>query len=140
MFFTFSGADLVCRVTDRVLQVLEDEDLVARAALMGERLASLLHEALAGHPNVAGIRGRGLLQGIELVEDRSSCASFGGRLAPLVAAEALSRDCWIYPAGSAPVPDALLFGPPFTITEPELERLVEVCTHSIDAAVATLRA
>jgi adenosylmethionine-8-amino-7-oxononanoate aminotransferase len=140
MFYTFSGADLLCRVADRVLQVMEDEGLVERAALMGDRLAELLHQALDNHPNVAGVRGLGLLQGVELVDDRASGTTFGGRLAPLVASEALARDCWIYPAGSAPVPDALLFGPPFTISESELERLVETCSHSINAAVASLRA
>ncbi|MDH3684274.1 MAG: aminotransferase class III-fold pyridoxal phosphate-dependent enzyme, partial [Acidimicrobiia bacterium] len=42
MYFTFSGADVVCAVADRVLEILEDDDLVARAARMGERLAGLL--------------------------------------------------------------------------------------------------
>jgi hypothetical protein len=139
MFYTFSGADVLCRVADRVLQILEDEELVQRAAIMGDRLAAMLHEALDDHPNVAGVRGRGLLQGVELVDDRLSGTTFGGRLTPLVVREALDRDCWIYPAGSALVPDALLFGPPFTITESELGQLVDTCARSIDAAVASLR-
>ncbi len=139
MYFTFSGADVVCAVADRVLQVMEDEDLVTRAALMGEALQKLLSEALGQHPNVADIRGRGLLQGLELVDDRSTGTSFGGQLTPKVVAEALSRDCWIYPAGSAGVPDGLLFGPPFTVSQAELERLVGICAESIDAALATQR-
>jgi adenosylmethionine-8-amino-7-oxononanoate aminotransferase len=138
MYFTFSGAEVACAVADRVLRIMEDEDLVARAAAMGHRLSALLHEALADHPNVADIRGRGLLQGVELVRDRGTGAHFGGALSPEVVGEALSRDCWIYPAGSAGVPDALLFGPPYTIAESELETLVGVAVESIDAAVATL--
>ncbi len=138
MYFTFSGADVVCAVADKVLQIMEDEDLVARAAEMGNRLATMLDEALADHPNVADRRGRGLLQGIELVKDRDSGAHYDGELAPAVVGKALERDCWIYPAGSAPVPDALLLGPTFTISEPELEILVGKCVESIDAAVAEL--
>lgn len=140
MYFTFSGSDVACAVADRVLRVLEDEDLVARAAAMGETLRQLLTEALGDHPNVADIRGRGLLQGLELVDDRDLHTTFGGRLSPRVVAEALERDCWIYPAGSAGVPDGILFGPAFTISEAELEQLVAVTAESIDAAVAAVRA
>ncbi len=138
MYFTFSGADVCCAVADRVLTIVEEEELVGRAAAMGERLAALLGDALADHPNVSDIRGRGLMQGVELVRDRSTGAQFDGALAPEVVAEALARDCWIYPAGCAGVPDALLFGPPFIITEAELETLVGVCVEAIDAAVATI--
>lgn len=138
MYFTFSGADVSCAVADRVLTIMEDEDLVARAATMGDRLAALLDDALGDHPNVSDVRGRGLLQGVELVKDRGTGAHFGGELSPMVVAEALERNCWIYPAGCAGVPDAMLFGPPFTVSEAELETMVGICAESIDAAVATL--
>ena len=138
MYYTFSGSDVACAIADRVLQVMEDEDLVARAAEMGTRFSALLHDALDDHPNVSDVRGRGLLQGVELVADRETGASFAGKLAPEVVGQALERDCWIYPAGSAPVPDGLLYGPPFTVTDDELARIVEVTVASIDAAVANL--
>lgn len=138
MYYTFSGADIACAVADSVLQIIEDEDLVARAGQMGSVLERLLDEALGEHPHVVDRRGRGLLQGVELIKDKDTGASFGGELAPLVVAEALDRDCWIYPAGSAPVPDALLFGPTFTVSEAELESMVGICVDSIDAAVAAL--
>lgn len=136
MYYTFSGADVACAVGDRVLQILDDENLVAQAADRGRLLTELLTDAFAEHPHVADIRGRGLLQGVQLVADRGTGAGFGGELTPLVVAEALERDCWIYPAGSGPVEDALLFGPPFTITPSELEQLVAITKASVDAAVA----
>ncbi len=139
MYFTFSGNDLACTIADRTLQILEDEDLVARAAVMGDRLRSALDERLADHPNVADVRGLGLLLGVELVKDRSTGASFDGSLTPLVVEEALARDCWIYPAGSGPVPDALLFGPGFTITDAEIEHLADVTLDSINAALTRVR-
>ena len=139
MYFTFSGSDVVCAVADRVLRIMEDEDLVARAATQGARFRALLTDALGDHPNVADIRGRGLLQGLELVADRSTGATFGGRLSPKVVAEALDRDCWIYPAGSAGVPDGILFGPAFTVSDGELEQLVAITAAALDAAVVALR-
>ena len=138
MYFTFSGSDVVCAVADRVLQIMEDEQLVERAAVQGRYLSGLLHDTLGDHPHVADIRGRGLLQGIELVKDRDTGASFDGALTLATVGQALQRDCWIYPAGCAAVPDALLFGPAFTASDSELEQLVSITAASIDAAVATL--
>lgn len=140
MYFTFSGADLSCAIADRVLQILEDEDLVARAATMGTIFRSMLEERFGDHPHVADIRGLGLLQGLEFTKDRSTGASYNGQLAPLVNAHALARDCWIYPAGSALVPDAAMFGPSFTVTAEELEKVVDITAESLDAAIAELEA
>ena len=41
---------------------------------------------------------------------------------------------WVYPAGSGPVPDAVMIGCPLTITEGEIEMLVERLAAAIDAA------
>jgi adenosylmethionine-8-amino-7-oxononanoate aminotransferase len=41
-----------------------------------------------------------------------------------VVAAALARDLWVYPAGSGPVPDAILVAPPFVISDDEVEQLV----------------
>ena len=41
-----------------------------------------------------------------------------------VVAEALSRDVWIYPAGSGPVPSAVMVAPPFVVTDDELDHMV----------------
>lgn len=138
MYFTFSGTDAACAVADRVLTIMEDEDLVARAATMGAKLGDMLQEAFCDHPNVSDVRGRGLMQGVELVKDRESGAHFDGALAPAAVGEALDRDCWIYPAGCAGVPDALLFGPPYTVSDDELAAMVSIAVESVDAAVASL--
>ncbi|HEX2783539.1 MAG TPA: hypothetical protein VHN36_08135, partial [Ilumatobacteraceae bacterium] len=53
-----------------------------------------------------------------------------------VIAEALSRDVWIYPAGSGPVPSAVMVAPPFVISDDELELLVTTIRSSLDAVVA----
>jgi acetylornithine aminotransferase len=63
---TFGGNPLVCRTACTVLDVMRDEDLAARAELLGVRMMEGFREALGGHPAVRDIRGRGLMIGIEV--------------------------------------------------------------------------
>jgi adenosylmethionine-8-amino-7-oxononanoate aminotransferase len=68
---TFGGNPAACALALRNLQIMDDESLPGRSATMGERLREELR-GIEGHPNVGEIRNRGLLFGIELVEDRES--------------------------------------------------------------------
>lgn len=135
MYFTFSGSDVTCAIADTVLQILEDEKLVDRCSEMGAMLMSKLKSRLGDHPHVIDIRGKGLLIGVELTKDRDTGASFNGMLTNAVVEEAMTHDTWIYPAGCSAVPDALLYGPSFTVTEAELEQLVDVTAASLDSAL-----
>ena len=67
---TFGGNPLACATALTVLEVIERDKLCARAHVAGVRLKDLLIEQLGEHPNVRGIRGKGLMLGIEL--DRSA--------------------------------------------------------------------
>ncbi len=66
---TFGGNPLVCRVGLSVLETLESEQLVERAAELGHRMLNGFRDKLQGSPGVNHIRGSGLMIGIEL--DRS---------------------------------------------------------------------
>lgn len=63
---TFGGNPLACRAALAVLDTIEQEDLLARAAALGERLLTRFRRALGGLPGVRAVRGRGLMLGIEL--------------------------------------------------------------------------
>ncbi len=73
---TFGGNPLACRAASVVLQTLEDEGLVHRAARLGDQLKTGFRQALARQPGVRDIRGLGLMIGIEL--DRP-CAELVGQ-------------------------------------------------------------
>jgi adenosylmethionine-8-amino-7-oxononanoate aminotransferase len=113
MFFTFTGNDGACAAGAKVLEILRREQLVERSARMGEVLGARLRAELGQHPAVLDIRGRGLFYGLELNCSRDE-----------VVMAALARDLWVYPAGSGPVPEAVMVAPPFVITEAEIDQLV----------------
>ena len=66
MYFTFSGNDAACAASVAVLDIMEREGLVDRAAKMGAVLGDRLHAEFDDHPAVVEVRGRGMFYGIEL--------------------------------------------------------------------------
>ena len=138
MFYTYAAHPAACAVAEKVLEIVEREELVARCARMGELLRERLAGALASNPNVAEIRGKGLLQAVELVRDRATLAPFApeDRITATAVAAGLANGVFFYPAGAGPAQDALVLGPPFTVSESELDLLVTALVKSIDGAVA----
>lgn len=64
---TFGGNPLACATASAVIDSIEQNDLVNRAAELGERIRQGLELGLKGNALVANIRNQGLLIGIELV-------------------------------------------------------------------------
>ena len=69
-FSTFGGNPVACSAALAVLDVLEEENLVANAAAVGESLRSQLHSLADRHDAIGDVRGRGLMTAVELVHDR----------------------------------------------------------------------
>ena len=63
---TFGGNPLACRVALTVLQILQKENLAARAEELGQRMLAGFNDCLGGIKGVKTIRGHGLMIGIEL--------------------------------------------------------------------------
>jgi 4-aminobutyrate aminotransferase-like enzyme len=55
-----------------VLDYIEDQQLMHNAAEVGAYLRGKLEELMEKHPVIGEVRGMGLMQGIEIVEDRKS--------------------------------------------------------------------
>ncbi len=73
LFYTTHVSDpLVAAVGNTVLDVLEREEMAAQAASKGQLLRDGLLDIRSRHPLVGDVRGRGLLQGVELVLDRAT--------------------------------------------------------------------
>ena len=63
---TFGGNPLAMRAGVETIRIMEEDGLLANAAVVGEHLRAALTHALAGQAGVKEIRGRGLMLGIEL--------------------------------------------------------------------------
>ncbi len=68
-FNTFGGNPVSCAIGRSVLKVVEEEDLQRHALEMGERLKNGLLELQTHYPIIGDVRGVGLFQGFELVEN-----------------------------------------------------------------------
>lgn len=134
MFHTFSAHPAACAAADKVLQILDEEDLVAQVKPKGDTLMTQLQGAFSNHPHVAEIRGKGLLQAIELVENRDSLESYDPkkRIAGKVANLALEKGVCFYPGGNGIVQDVLVIGPPYTINEDQISDMVRALSEAVD--------
>ncbi len=137
---TYSYHPVSCAVADKVLSILEEEKLVARAAEMGDVLAGELSR-LAAHPLVGDIRGIGLFQALELVRDKATKEPFelGDEMAKRVLLECRSRGVSLYSGvgcADGMRGDLLMVSPPFIVTREQIVEIVDVLEASLDACMA----
>jgi adenosylmethionine-8-amino-7-oxononanoate aminotransferase len=143
--FTYSHAPAGAAVAREVLRILDDEDLVEASRVKGDRLKALLVDRLAADEHVGDVRGRGLLVGIELVEDRATRRAFprAAGLTEAIVRRARDAGVLVYSGtgtANGSDGDTILLGPPFVITEPELERIVETVASAVEQASADVAA
>ncbi|HTQ24420.1 MAG TPA: aspartate aminotransferase family protein [Candidatus Binataceae bacterium] len=136
MFYTYSSHPTACAVAERVLEIMEREQLVERAAAIGARLGAQLKEELSGHPMVGDIRGAGMFWGVEVVRDRASRAPYppAMKVASRVVAAGLKRGLFVYPATGMARPggDAVMVTPPFVIGPEEIDYIVSRLRATLD--------
>ena len=133
MFHTFGALTSACAAADKVLEILTREQLVARAATQGQRLSARLHERLGQHANVADIRGKGLLQAVEIVRDRETLAPFEAseRITQRIVGHGLNHGVFFYPGGTGAVRDIVCLGPPLISTDAEIDQMADVLAEVI---------
>ncbi|MBX9604566.1 MAG: aminotransferase class III-fold pyridoxal phosphate-dependent enzyme, partial [Bryobacteraceae bacterium] len=67
---TFGGNPVTTTAAKAVIDFIDDHKLMINAAEMGAYISAKLHEMKAKFPLIGDVRGMGLMQTIELVEDR----------------------------------------------------------------------
>lgn len=125
---TYVHSPAMCAAGTAAIRYLRRHGLLARCAALGRVLHERL-EPLRGLPFVGDIRGRGLLAGIEFVEDVESRMPFlrEQRFAERFTAAAERVGLMVWPnTGQADGVngDLVVLAPPFVITEAEIDELV----------------
>ncbi len=137
---TYIGHATACAAALAVQQTIARDGLLEQVQARGRYLTARLEATLGQSVHVGDIRGRGLLLGVELVEDRDSRRPFppARRINGRVKAAAMARGLICYPGGGGADGvngDHVLLAPPFIISEAELDELVDILAAAIDDAV-----
>jgi adenosylmethionine-8-amino-7-oxononanoate aminotransferase len=127
---TYMGHPVACAAALAVQRIVERRGLLTRVRELGVGLEARLRAAFGDHPHVGDIRGRGLFWGIELVADRATKEPFDPSLRTYarVKRAALAAGLLCYPMGGTidgTRGDHVILAPPYTITENELDLVVE---------------
>ncbi len=133
---TYLGHPVAAAAANAVIKKLVNNDLVDRAAEKGKKLSNMLESKFSQHPNVGDIRGRGLFQGIEFVEDRETKKPFDPNLkfATKLKMNAFEAGLICYPMSGTrdgKNGDHVLLAPPFIIEDSQMDELIE----KIDSAI-----
>lgn len=132
---TFGGNALAAAVALEALQVLEDENLVARSAALGAYLLARLSAVQARHPAlIRAVRGRGLWVGVDVDPAAASARELVERLARR---GVLSKETH---------ETVIRFAPPLTVTREQIDQacdalaevLLEMSAPGAINAAATL--
>lgn len=126
---TYSGNPLGCSAALAVLKILHDDEILKKSAVVAKGLNELLNDALKDHKNVGEIRSIGLINAIELVNDKDKKEGFESRLRVgyEIYKKALKNGLVLRPLGNV-----LYFNPPLVITKDECEIAVKRCVQSIN--------
>jgi adenosylmethionine-8-amino-7-oxononanoate aminotransferase len=114
--------------------------LIANVRKQGAHLHSQLHARFRDNPHVGDIRGRGLLQAIELVADRERKAAFDPKikLHARIKSAAMARGLIVYPIGGTidgRQGDHVLLAPPFISTADTIDEIVDRLAGAVEAAL-----
>ena len=125
---TYSGNPLACSAANEVLAIMREESILERANNNSAFFTQLINEKLTGHANVREIRSIGLINAVELMEDKDNGRHFDPkkRIGYQIYKKALSKGLLLRPLG-----DVIYFNPPLTITRQEMDSVTDLCKECI---------
>ena len=139
---TYTGHATACAAALAVQQTVAEENLLDNVRKRGSEAMDLLSERFGNHHHIGDIRGRGLLIGMEFVEDRSTRKPFDPNraVARRLKKIALENGLICYPMGGlidGKRGDHVMLAPPFIVDESHLEEMVEKLAISIETTLAS---
>ncbi|KAK5938674.1 hypothetical protein PMZ80_008865 [Knufia obscura] len=125
---TYQGHPLACAAALAVQKTIVRDDLLSKVRRMGGLLSQRLRDST---PCLKEVRGMGLFLAVEFSTQP------GAHMASDVAATCMKNGLAVYLCSSAV--DAVLFAPPFIITEAEVDQLVSIFLTSVEEVLQDLR-
>jgi len=132
---TFGGSPLACAAGLAAIEAIEEEGLLVRARTLGARARSGFGRLAAGVPELAEVRGLGLMLGLELADGPERRPR--PDLAQLAADRA--REEGVIVIRSGPEGNVIRFLPPLTLSDAELTLGLEALGRAIDPACAAVQ-
>jgi 4-aminobutyrate aminotransferase-like enzyme len=120
LFSTFGGNPVACVAALAVLDIIEDEGLVANAAKVGSHLRQGLLALAERHPIVGDVRGEGLLLGVELADQARAPAAGQARQVT----DAM-RERGILVSATGPAGNVLKIRPPLVFQQEHADLLLQ---------------
>lgn len=135
---TYSANPLSTATTLAVLDYVETHGLIEASLQKGDYLKERLIEILSENRIVGDIRGKGLLIGIEFVENVTTKKPFSKEygVTDRVVKACFNERLLVYPANSGRDGfhgDAIIISPPLTITYEEIDQLISRLVRSIES-------
>lgn len=125
---TFGGSEIACAAALAAMDVLEDEDLVANARERGAQLLDGCKKLAAEYPDViAGVRGLGLLVGVELANE-----GYGGWIIPEMLKNGVTA------AWTLNQQRVIRLEPPLVVSADEVDRALAALRAGVTTALAKL--
>jgi len=128
---TFSGSPVACAAALAVLDVIEEEQLVKRAEVIGSRMMEVFHSWKEKYECIGDVRGLGAMTAIELVKDRNTKEPATEEVKAIMQ-ETHNKGVITISAGI--YGNVLRFLPPLVITDEQLEEGL----HILETAIAKL--
>ena len=133
--FTYAGNPLACAAGLAVLDVIEDDGLVANAAAMGTLLKARLGALMQRFPFIGDVRGLGLLLAFELVADRETMAPLPRALNAYTRLVDLAYDrgliLYSRRTRGGRIGDHFLVCPPLIVTEAGIDEILDKLTAAL---------
>ena len=126
---TFGGNPVSCAAALANIAFMEREKLAQAAARKGERVMEKLRGLSSRKVKIGEVRGLGLMIGMELVKDLESKEPAAEEAA---AVRRLSRERKVLIGVGGSLGNIVRVQPPLTITDDELDRVVEVLQESLN--------
>jgi 4-aminobutyrate aminotransferase-like enzyme len=130
---TFGGNPVTATAAKAVIDFIDENNLRVNAAETGAYLRSHLDELKQKHPMIGDVRGMGLMQALELVEDRASKTPAAA--ATLAVMEA-AREKRILIGKGGLYGNVLRITPPLNISKPDVDTFI----RALDASLAEVSA